>query len=52
MMDHFMKEIIDGILQFSKCFHLSRKMLVIHLFKQQKNRKTCKQSYGDKKEWV
>ena len=56
MMDHFMNEIIDGILQFCNFFHLP-KMIVIYLdlFKHEtanECRKTFKQSYGDKKEWV
>ena len=46
MIDHFMNEIIDGILQF-KFFHISQN--VSHLIlKQQECRKIFKQSYRDK----
>ena len=56
IMDHFMNEIIDGILWFWTFSHLSNEMFCnqAYLFKHTVNecRKTFKQSYGDKKEQV
>ena len=56
IMDHFMNEIIDGIIRFWKFSHLLHKMFshLAYLFKHKANecRKILKQSYGDKKELV
>ena len=48
MMDHFINEIIDGILEFLNFFHISQKTLVILSYQQQECRKIFKQSYHDK----
>ena len=58
MMDHFMNEIIDRILQFCKFFHFSQNvtwssMLIFSNIKPGNEcRKTFKENDGDKKEWV
>ena len=58
MMDHFINEIIDRILQFCKFFHLSQNVtwssMLIYSNMKTVNawRKAFKQNYGDKKEWV
>ena len=58
MMDHFMNEIIDRIIQFCKFFHFSQNvtwssMLIFSNIKPgNENRKTFKQNDGNKKEWV
>ena len=54
MMFRFMNETISWILQICKSFHLSQNVS-LELFKHEtanECRKTFKQSYIDKKEWV